>query len=921
VGIGTGGINTPEITIANNFTIMVAWYKANWNDGRTEQFLHDRDTTIGASGLELNAGVSAGNLQAGITINGTFRSCTYSLASLSPGLHYIGVQCSGGNVRLYVDGVNVSSNTAGSGSNPSMNGFTNMQVGYRKYWNGSSYDIGRYATGVIDSISLYNDDLTAAQMYELYATQNPRSTDLLAHWDLDENTGTTVADEVEDYSGTIGGAAGWVTGYAGIYRSVMVVTDTGGSSEQGIQQPAATDSVITGGLGYVAHAYVKADAGETIKLYVTPTGGGSAQSVSLIATGEWQHIVNIYTADAAATALAIKVTITNATAAAKTFYVDKVALNDGADFIDYFDRDTQGSGSTVYAYDIDTNSHLKTITQYTFIGTWNDVVSDFGYPQEINTAGAEATIKLARDYPDYGEGVDLDFGFEVRVFMTSKDHINGIPWFTGAIEDYIVDERKQEVDVKVFGNGADLNQYQLTLGLERWGYNPAYYQSIPGATWGNVMSIDINPTEDIILNKLTLKIAGSGEEAISMRIYEGNPDNDTLTVIGGSMTHDIDPGNTLHATSEQTTINALADYDFNFDDVVLRAGVRYYATVDYDIWNGSSLTFYGQGGDSGAFAEGTIPLGRLYIGRATINNASFGVDLSGTYTGLYCQAWGGSADATTVSYDSVDPSTVVREAMDNYQSQGGIITYDAADIPLSGTVISYDFKSATILDVIKKCLELAPVGWYFFVDHAIGKLIFKPKSTTAEHTFKIGQHLQDLVLEKRSRDVVNVIYFTGGELSPGVNFFKKYEDAASIALYGRKLLNYSDNRVTREATADTIANRILQTKGAIEVRTSPTVIDYDLESIKPGHMVAFKNYEATPGELSLFDVGKFDVARFDYSVKNPATFLVQIARYEYNPSYGGLTLSTTPPDVNKRIEDISRNLEKQQTLNNPDTPS
>ena len=66
--------------------------------------------------------------------------------------------------------------------------------------------------------------------------------------------------------------------------------------------------------------------------------------------------------------------------------------------------------------------------------------------------------------------------------------------------------------------------------------------------------------------------------------------------------------------------------------------------------------------------------------------------------------------STTVPYLSKDPSDILREVLDNYQSQGGRLTYDSS-IETTGTEVSYTFKSTTIYDALKKCLELAPAGW------------------------------------------------------------------------------------------------------------------------------------------------------------------------------------------------------------------
>ncbi len=166
-----------------------------------------------------------------------------------------------------------------------------------------------------------------------------------------------------------------------------------------------------------------------------------------------------------------------------------------------------------------------------------------------------------------------------------------------------------------------------------------------------------------------------------------------------------------------------------------------------------------------------------------------------------------------------------------------------------------------------------------------------------------------------------MIYFTGGDLG-GYNFFKKYEHTASIELYGRKTLNYSDNRVKVTSTADLIANTILERKSYPQIKIPFDVLkNYDIDSVKPGDVITFRNHNGVPQELSLWDVGYWDEMYWDFDIKNPSTYEMQIVKFGRDGDLLTATLSTLPPDVNKRIEDIKRNLEKQQTINNPDEPT
>jgi hypothetical protein len=925
--IGQGAFFGDGIIFTNDFSIIMPWYKANWNDGRKECFIDQFDNVFGSTGFMLDANIPdffpdtdppTGLMRAYCRINGGYRAATYPLANISAGLHYLGLVVRSGVLYLYIDGQIVASNTAGSGGNPEVNGSYATTIGVQ-YTDAGLYN--RYATGIVAGLSVYNTGLTQTQMYDIFISRNPRSELALAHWDFNEGTGAGTADAMGVYYYGVTGAVNWVPGYFGLLRSAMVITNVNGSATQGIQQQAATASIITGGLTYTAHARVMAQAGETISMTVTPTGGGSPQTQSLIADGTWQHLVNIYAANINATRLAIRISIGSPTASVKTFYVDKVALNDGNTPVDYFDRNTVGAGSTVYSFDSDTNSHTLTANVYSFIGTWIDVVSDFTYTQEINSAGSEISIMLARAYPNYNEGVDLDFNLEVRVFMIDDTYINGTPVFRGYISDYTIDEGKESIEVKLFSYGAELDDYTLELGATSIAKMPLKAATnAPTGFWSDSWFLQsLHITETITLDKIDMIFASDfAPFGYNIQIYQGNPSDNFIGVTAGFATYSTG-GDILIATSTNqpnVPVGNTSPISFEFAGSLTLDPGDYYVSM---IIPGSAI---GSNSTGVPAVPGYAPIGRAYSGRATINNATFGVYADDNYPQMYMELIRNTGSAaTTVSFDSYDPSQIVRDAMDNYQSQGGNLTYDTLSIPLSGAVTSYDFKSATIFDVIKKALELAPSGWYFFIDHADNKLHFKQKTANAVHTFVVGQHIKDLVFEKRSRDIVNVIYFTGGELSTGVNFFKKYENSASIALYGRRQLLYSDNRVKLESTADTIANGILATRSYPEIRTSPNVVNYDLESIKPGDMVTFRGYESTSGAGGRYDVGKYDSSFYDFNVADPSTYVLQIARLGYAADVSSMTLSTTPPDVNKRIEDINRNLEKQQTLNNPDTPS
>lgn len=940
--------------------------------------------------LDMNA-TTAGKLTVSVSLSNTFRRTDYSLSSIAPGLHHIAFGSDGQYVRLWVDGVLVNTYTHGSnvGIADGFSGDVEVRLGATnlapsKYATGQVDSAGLYGTFLAttdvkrlaktrnaDSANiLYNFDMDEGVGMRLTNSLDTGYTEplpgdlnldgtvdgldistLLGNWGPAPKTpaqGDITGDgAIDDDDFTIllanfgrtqpapqqpavaYGSITWLDGYATLYRSAMVTTSTSGSTEQGLQQATGKECIVSPLKQYTAAAWVKAASGQTIKMTLTPSGGGSASSVSIPANGSWQQIVSTYTTAAGATKLAIKIVLTNANALATTLYVDRVALNDGAIAYDYFDQTTQGVGTTAVTFDDATQSHTVTTNTYAFIDTWIDAASDFSHPQEMNNAGSDVQVRLARRSGSYGEGYDVDYNLEVRIYLIDDNNVNGNLRFTGYISDYTINETDQLVDVIIFGYGADLSNYTLQGGDSTEALMPLAGGAVAtGGSWSGLWYNQIIlPTKRTPVDRLRLmfSIPSGSSQSFRIALYRGDPTLNTLVVTGGTPSYDTHPSNTFIAASlTDVTISGPTPktYEVEFDEVILQAGVQYY--VDYVIndvgWFGTASAYGSQAGDLPA-VDGYAPIGRAYSAVASFNNAGFAMELRPDQPQLYLEIISANGTSTKVSFDDMDVGLMVRKGMDDLSKQGGNLTYDADSIPLFNWVVSYDFNTVTHADFLDKCLELAPVGTYYFIDHSTNKVHFKRRTETPVHIFVLGEHLQGLIFEKRSRDVVNVIMFTGGEISPGVNLFKVYENQASIAKYGRRLQVYVDNRVTKESTADTIAQGILDEHSDAELRTSPVIINYDLETLYPGDVVTFRAGDGDPAKLALWDVGQWDNMYWDYGPTSPETLALQIARIYYYPDHAEITLSTTPPDVNKRIEDINRNLEKQQTINNPDEPT
>lgn len=100
----------------------------------------------------------------------------------------------------------------------------------------------------------------------------------------------------------------------------------------------------------------------------------------------------------------------------------------------------------------------------TYLTTWSDIVSDIEFNNEINSAGGQMKLTLARNAGDYGEGSDVDFGHKVKVYVFDKEAPNGILLFQGFISGYTPIYKDDKVDVTILSYGAELNDFILEGG-------------------------------------------------------------------------------------------------------------------------------------------------------------------------------------------------------------------------------------------------------------------------------------------------------------------------------------------------------------------------------------------------------------------------------------------------------------------------
>ena len=256
--------------------------------------------------------------------------------------------------------------------------------------------------------------------------------------------------------------------------------------------------------------------------------------------------------------------------------------------------------------------------------------------------------------------------------------------------------------------------------------------------------------------------------------------------------------------------------------------------------------------------------------------------------------------ATTVTYNSYDPSDIAKDAIDQFvidSSSYGTYTHrDSISIATSGTTVSYTFKSNTYKEVMDKVLELLPSNWYYRVGLGDNIVYYSSRSSTADHLFYLGKHIKALDLKGSILDVVNRVLFTGGG-DPAL-YLDRSEAPADRTRRALKVM--SDNRVTLTDSAEIIIDSNIDQNNKTQYRTTIEILSsvYDIESINVGQTIGFRNFGNYVDALTM-----------------------QVVGLSYTPESVQLQLETKPPTINKRLEDIRRQLTVSENQNLPTTPS
>lgn len=287
---------------------------------------------------------------------------------------------------------------------------------------------------------------------------------------------------------------------------------------------------------------------------------------------------------------------------------------------------------------------------------------------------------------------------------------------------------------------------------------------------------------------------------------------------------------------------------------------------------------------------------------------------------------------TELAYATTDPSDIMKDLLDRYNLlPSAVLNYSGSSIEDTGTSVSYTYNTTNFQEAVKKVVELCPENWYFRVEpDDILYLSSMEDTDNISHRFTIGRDILEYTPEKRFDNIINTVYFRGGDTGGGVYLYYKYTNSGSVGEYGTRAMFLIDQRVIVAGTAEIMANRVLNANNNPEIRVVIKVMDsnvendseqylgYDLESIKVGQTCKILN--ATKQSYNLWGESIWDEDDWDFDITNAVGQQLQIMSVDYYPDYAILELSNKQPDIAKRIEDIDRNWKDNVAVENPATP-
>lgn len=507
-----------------------------------------------------------------------------------------------------------------------------------------------------------------------------------------------------------------------------------------------------------------------------------------------------------------------------------------------------------------------------YLKTWTDVATKPEFVEEINTVGYELSLVLKRNPLNLSSDVA-----ENNLVKIYTNETTPVLKYTGRIMGWSPSFNHSEITVNLESHGLDFSYKKLDLG-------------------DVIDKSDSYSTLSFYKNNLAM--SGTGNPYL---FYEATIDHNMYLSY-------LDVWAKVPAGYEGRQLYSAVIVD----NVTLFA--NYLPITNSDGWakytQDISPTLVQSGSTVKVYFE--VDASDLSVGVTCLQMmTSSASGKYGWYSHIEDNQWPGNSPrfvlggGTTLSQLSQDPADMLRLGLFIYQDiSGGSVTFTEASIDTCGFLTSYDFRGMTMLEFVKKIIELAPADWYFYVDTS-GVMQLHQRTGNPDSLLTLGKDVLSFEPSISFKDQINTVYFQGKDL------YRKYVDGSPTNI---KAYTYTDERVSRGDTADTIAQTLLAYQNTPAVSFDAPVT----KTLTLGQNVSFRGLKES--ETSLWGVAHWNVAYWGFNIYDPETWVLQITKLSTQGQVTTASFSLRSPDVTKRIEDINRRLNQLQASTVAEAP-
>lgn len=548
----------------------------------------------------------------------------------------------------------------------------------------------------------------------------------------------------------------------------------------------------------------------------------------------------------------------------------------------------------------------------TFLGLIQNVSSKFRRSQFINTAGTQLEITVKRSADTANESVE-NLETEDGQTLTTEDNRT------------LTTERVPDLVGAANANALIANDNLIKI-YEISRYNPNGVIVFSGFVqrW----SVDYGDTEDVTVTCINLGqdlanylVPGSTANTADQSQTNHGDATSYASIGSGAFVQGV--GQTFTVGASATNISAIDLWGAAVSTPAL-VTVKLYSTVNGTLLGTTSNTFTSTTPAALRFTFSTpidVTTGdHPFIGitaiadQANIFTATSDIYAGGAGYADVGSGWTGGGTAndiyfvtyylvntTSNTFTSTDPSTILTTIMADYSLRGGAVTPDT--YTTTGVSATYTFNLNTVLEGIQQVQKLGPATWYYYVDPATNILYYKASATTADHTLIKGRHLNKLDILATKENIVNVVYFTGGDDGTGSNVYVNVNDTSSLLVNRRGLARLNNPKVTGAsgvATGTLLAQNDIDQNSEETYQTQVIVVDdtYDINTFNLGQMVKFAGFGTFADNL-----------------------LLQIVGIDRQEDQATLSVGTLPIRTTAQVEAINASLQATQTVDNPSAPS